>query len=79
MCWRRDILVHASRAVSLCAVVSSFAEVWGCTRVSGLHAFIHVPPASTFACSAPPPLLPGMPDHKYLLIYLQLFSSLLPF
>lgn len=53
--------------------LSSFAEVLGCTGVSVFHAKAHIPLASTFACCAPSLLLPGVPDHRYLLIYLQLF------
>lgn len=41
--------------------------------VSVLHIHDCALPASAFACRASSPPLPGMPDHRYLLIYLQTF------
>lgn len=41
--------------------------------MSVLHVHVVVIPASALACSASLPPLPGMSDHRYLLIYLQTF------
>lgn len=47
--------------------------IWRGFGVSVLHVHVVVLSASALACSASFPPLPGMPDHRYLLICLQTF------
>lgn len=62
MCWR----VHPGLQTGCVFICRGFG-------VSVLHVHDHVLPASAFACSASFLPLPSMPDHRYLLIYLQTF------
>lgn len=72
MCWRCDALAHAPRDSNIhTGCVSIHREILGYMSVS--HAHVRILPASTFACSTPSSFLPGMLDHRHLLIYLQLF------